>query len=118
MAILRKKLQNIKRRRIHRVRAVVSGSKERPRLAVFRSLKHISGQIIDDMSGRTIAAASDHDMARSLRGIKRAAAVGVLLAEKAKAKGVKSIVFDRRHYKYHGRVKSLAEAAREGGLKF
>lgn len=118
MVIQRKKLQDTRQRRRRRVRAVISGSKERPRLAVFRSLKHISAQVIDDSVGRTVAAASDREVAKSFKGIKRAAAVGALLAEKAKSNGVKAVVFDRRHYKYHGQVKALAEAAREGGLKF
>ncbi|OGL87158.1 50S ribosomal protein L18 [Candidatus Uhrbacteria bacterium RIFCSPLOWO2_02_FULL_48_12] len=118
MVIQRKKLQDTRQRRRRRVRAVVSGSKERPRLAVFRSLKHISAQIIDDTVGRTIASANDRELDKSLKGIKRAAAVGARLAEMAKRHGIKAIVFDRRHYKYHGQVKALAEAVREGGLKF
>ena len=111
------------RKRVHkRIRRKVAGSTERPRLAVFRSVKHIYAQVIDDTVGHTLAAASN-EKART-RGIKSggnvagAKAVGKLLAERAKEKGVKSVVFDRGGYQYHGRVKALAEAAREGGLVF
>lgn len=118
MIIQRKKIQSTRRRRVKRVRAVISGTKERPRLAVFRSLKHVSAQVIDDSAGHTIVAVSDREVNKSLKGAKRAAAVGVLLAKKSKARGIAAVVFDRRHYKYHGQVKAMAEAAREGGLKF
>lgn len=95
----------------------------RPRLSVFRSLTNIYGQIIDDESGRTLASASsvDKDLRETLHGIRKsdvAAKVGAALAEKAKAAGVTKVVFDRGRYKYHGRVKALADAAREGGLEF
>lgn len=118
MSNLRKKFQTIRQRRARRVRSVIEGTPGRPRLAVFRSLKHISAQIIDDTSGRTIVATYDREVAKSLKGIERAAAVGKLIAEKAERAGLKSIVFDRRHYKFHGRIKALAEAARAAGLEF
>jgi large subunit ribosomal protein L18 len=98
-------------------------SSDRPRLTVFRSSKHISAQVIDDVAGRTLAAASDADKAlrAGLAGKKkseRAAAVGRALAERAVAAGVKEVKFDRGWYLFHGRIKALADAAREGGLKF
>jgi len=98
-------------------------SSDRPRLTVFRSSKHISAQVIDDLAGRTLAAASDadKDLRAALAGkkkVERAIAVGKALAERASAAGVKEVKFDRGWYLYHGRVKALAEAAREGGLKF
>ena len=104
-----------------RIRQTVVGSPARPRLAVFRSLKHIYVQAIDDESGRTIAAASSQDA--TLRGssgsnVAAAKRVGGLIAEKLKAAGVERVVFDRGGVLYHGRVRALAEAAREGGLKF
>lgn len=104
-----------------RIRKVVSGTESRPRLAVFRSNKEIYAQIINDVTGNTIIAASsrDKDIAKT-KGTKTeiAALVGKSLAEKALKAGVESIAFDRGGYQYHGRVKSLAEGAREGGLKF
>ena len=107
-------------RRHRRVRGKVSGTPERPRLAVFRSNRGIAAQLIDDTSGRTLAAASWLDAKKSFKGSKseQAAEVGKLLAEAAKKAGVESAVFDRAGYLYHGRVKALANAAREGGLKF
>ncbi len=107
-------------RRIARVRAKVSGTAQRPRLAVVRSLKHISVQVIDDVAGLTIAAASDKDLAKDLQATKKekALAVGKLIAERAKAKGVSVVVFDRRDKQYHGRISAVAEGAREGGLQF
>jgi len=110
-----------RQRRHKRVRKSIAGTPERPRLAVYRSLTHIYAQVIDDEQGRTLAAASDIE--KDLRGVQgnksaRAKAVGAALAEKAKAAGVGAVVFDRGGNKYHGRVKALAEAAREGGLKF
>ncbi len=98
-------------------------SSDRPRLTVFRSSKHISAQVIDDLAGRTLAAASDadKDLRAALAGkkkVERATAVGRVLAERAAAAGVKEVKFDRGWYLYHGRVKALADAAREGGLKF
>lgn len=110
------------RRRIHRrIRRKVRGSGERPRLAVFRSLQHIYVQIIDDTQGRTLAWASSAGKNATLGGggnIPAAKAVGRLIAERAKEKGIQKVVFDRGGYLYHGRVKALAEAAREGGLEF
>ena len=109
------------RKRVHqRIRRKVAGSTERPRLAVFRSVKHIYAQVIDDTVGHTLAAASSNEKSgiKSGGNVAGAKAVGKLLAERAKEKGVKSVVFDRGGYLYHGRVKALAEAAREGGLKF
>jgi large subunit ribosomal protein L18 len=109
------------RKRVHkRIRRKVAGSTERPRLAVFRSVKHIYAQVIDDAVGHTLAAASSNEKngVKSGGNVAGAKAVGKLLAERAKEKGVKSVVFDRGGYLYHGRVKALAEAAREGGLIF
>ena len=109
------------RHRIHRrIRKKISGSAERPRLAVFRSVKHIYAQVIDDASGRTVAAASSNEKGVSFNGgnVAGAKEVGRLVAERAKEKGIKSVVFDRGGYLYHGRVKALADAAREGGLEF
>ncbi|TAK60710.1 MAG: 50S ribosomal protein L18 [Dehalococcoidia bacterium] len=110
-----------RQRRHERVRKTVAGTPERPRLAVYRSLTHIYAQVIDDEQGRTLAAASDVEKdLREVKGNKseRAKAVGVALAQKAKAAGVTAVVFDRGGNRYHGRVKALADAAREGGLKF
>ncbi len=109
------------RKRVHkRIRRKVAGSTERPRLAVFRSVKHIYAQVIDDAVGHTLAAASSNEKngMKSGGNVAGAKAVGKLLAERAKEKGVKSVVFDRGGYLYHGRVKALADAAREGGLVF
>ena len=109
------------RKRVHkRIRRKVAGSTERPRLAVFRSVKHIYAQVIDDSVGHTVAAASSNEKSgiKSGGNVAGAKAVGKLLAERAKDKGVKSVVFDRGGYLYHGRVKALADAAREGGLEF
>jgi large subunit ribosomal protein L18 len=109
------------RERIHkRIRAKISGTQERPRLAVFRSVKHIYAQVIDDAAGRTLAAASSNEKGASITGgnVAGAKEVGRLVAERAKEKGIKSIVFDRGGYLYHGRIKALADAAREAGLEF
>ncbi|SRR5579875_1395734 len=108
------------RRRIHkRIRRRVSGTAERPRLAVFRSLKHIYAQVIDDEKGHTIVAAASTEKNGANGGnIAGAKAIGKLVAERARDKGVKSVVFDRGGYLYHGRVKALADAAREAGLEF
>src|SRR5687768_10642337 len=103
--------------RHRRVRKRVEGAPERPRLAVFRSLSHIYAQVIDDRARRTVAAASDVGT-KSGNKTERAKLVGKAVAEKAKAAGVGEVVFDRGGYRYHGRVKALAEAARESGLKF
>ena len=107
-------------RRHRRVRGKVSGTPERPRLAVFRSNRGIAAQLIDDTSGKTLAAASWLDGKKSFKGNKsdQAVEVGKLLAERAKQADLESVVFDRGGYLYHGRVKALADGAREGGLKF
>ena len=107
-------------RRHRRVRGKVSGTAERPRLAVFRSNKGISAQLIDDTSGKTLAGASWVGLKKSFKGTKtdQAAEVGKLLAAAAKKVDVETVVFDRGGYLYHGRVKALADGAREGGLKF
>ncbi len=106
-----------------RVRKKVSGSPDRPRLCVFRSLRHIYAQIIDDANGHTLASATSHETvgaAQVSTGAKLTAsqAVGKLVAERAKARGITRVVFDRGGYKYHGRVKALGEGSREAGLKF
>jgi large subunit ribosomal protein L18 len=110
------------RRRQH-VRRNIHGTAERPRLTVFRSSKHIYAQLIDDLAGLTLAAASSKQAPVSEGtkyggNIKAAKAVGKQLAEQAKTKGITKAAFDRAHYRYHGRVKALADAAREGGLQF
>jgi large subunit ribosomal protein L18 len=110
-----------RRKRHERIRLHLDGTESRPRLAVFRSLNHIYAQVIDDTSGRTLAAASTVE--KELRGSKKtksaeAAVVGRLIAERAKEAGVARVVFDRAGFRYHGRIKSLAEAAREAGLDF
>jgi large subunit ribosomal protein L18 len=106
-------------RRHMRVRGKISGTAERPRLVVFRSNRGIEAQLVDDTSGKTVAAATWLQL-ESFKGSKseQAAEVGKLLAANAKKAGVENVVFDRGGYLYHGRVKALAEAAREGGLKF
>jgi large subunit ribosomal protein L18 len=110
-----------RQKRHDRIRLRLSGDSGRPRLAVFRSTKHISAQVIDDTSGKTLVAATSLEKElRSASGTKAedAAAVGRLLAQRAKAVGVEQVVFDRAGYRYHGRIKSLADAAREAGLQF
>lgn len=117
----RKRIPGRERRHWH-VRRKVAGTAERPRVCVFRSLRHIYAQVIDDRARRTLAAASSLDAA--LRGkvdggnVGGAEAVGEELARKAIARGITQVVFDRGGYKYHGRVKALAEGARKGGLRF
>ena len=107
-----------RRRRIKlSIRRKLSGTAERPRLSVFRSNKAIYAQIIDDISGQTLAAASSLGIEKT-EGANVSAEVGKMLANKALEKGVSEVVFDRSGYLYHGRIKSLAEGAREGGLKF
>jgi len=115
--------QEVRRRVRHRIRHRMTGTAEKPRLAVFRSDKHIYVQVVDDVAGRTLAHASTRDAA--LRGtfktggnIAAAKLVGAAIAEKVKAAGLQSVVFDRGGYLYHGRIKALADAAREAGLKF
>ena len=110
-----------RRKRHERIRLHLEGTDSRPRLAVFRSINHIYAQVIDDTSGRTLAAASTVE--KELRGSKEtksqeAASVGTLIAQRAKAAGVERVVFDRAGFRYHGRIKSLADAAREAGLEF
>ncbi|MBL8760918.1 MAG: 50S ribosomal protein L18 [Phycisphaerae bacterium] len=109
------------RRRIG-LRKRISGTTERPRLSVYKSLNHMHAQIIDDLAGKTVVAASTAEKAMGLAGKSgnsaAAAAVGAKLAERAKAKGVTKVVFDRGGFKFHGRVKALAEAARKAGLEF
>lgn len=110
-----------RRRRHRRVRKKVRGTAERPRLAVYRSNKHISAQVIDDLAGHTVAAASTVEPAVTLPSgatVSAAAEIGKLVAERAKAAGVESVVFDRGGYRYHGRVAALADSAREAGLEF
>ena len=109
------------RSRIHqRIRRKLSGTSERPRLAVFRSVAHIYAQVIDDTAGKTLVAASSVDKGSRTNGGNVAAAktIGKLVAERAKEKGIKQVVFDRGGYPYHGRVKALADAARAAGLEF
>lgn len=109
-----------RRRRHRRVRGKVQGTAERPRLVVSRSNRGIAAQLVDDLSGRTVASASWLALKASFKGDKtaQAAEVGKLLAKNAKAAGVDAVVFDRAGYLYHGRVKALADGAREGGLSF
>lgn len=107
-------------RRHSRVRRKISGTAQRPRLTVFRSNRYIYAQVVDDLEGRTLAAASsqESDLRGSPLNVDTAAKVGSLLGERAKEAGVSSVVFDRAGYKFHGRVKALADAAREAGLEF
>jgi large subunit ribosomal protein L18 len=114
--------KNEVRLRIHlRIRQKVRGSEERPRLAIFRSVKHIYAQVIDDRQGRTLVSASSNEKDSSVGNggnVAGAKQIGKLLGERAKAKGISKVVFDRGGYLYHGRVKALAESAREAGLEF
>jgi large subunit ribosomal protein L18 len=118
MAVLTKPEGRARRHR--RVRGKLHGTAERPRLVVFRSNRGIEAQLVDDVEGKTLAAASWLHLKKSFKGNKtqQAAEVGKLLAKNAKQANVESVVFDRAGYLYHGRVKALAEATREGGLKF
>ena len=121
MTLTAAKKRELRVRRHARVRKHIAGTSERPRLAVFRSARHISAQVVDDTSGRTLAAASTVESGlRSSPGgnVTAAGAVGRLLAERAKAAGITKVVFDRGGYRYHGRVAALADAAREAGLEF
>lgn len=116
-----KKLPSLRTKR--RVRKKIFGTVERPRLSVYRSNKHMYAQVIDDMAGRTLVSASTRspELKKKLKTtgtVNAASQVGVLLAEKAKKSKVTRVVFDRNRYRYHGRVKALAEAVREGGLEF
>ncbi len=115
--------KNVSRQRIHnRIRKKMVGTQERPRLNVYRSLNHIYAQVIDDLQGVTIAAASTAEGKKSDRttggNVASAKSVGKTIAERAKQKGITQVVFDRGGYLYHGRIKALADAAREAGLKF
>ncbi len=121
---IRKLSRDGQRKRVHaRVRMKVSGTPERPRLSVYRSVGHIYTQIIEDGTGRTLVSASsvDKEVKKGLKGggnIAAAKSVGKIIADRAKAAGINKVVFDRGGYKYHGRVKALADAAREAGLQF
>ncbi|MBN1959530.1 MAG: 50S ribosomal protein L18 [Deltaproteobacteria bacterium] len=116
-----RKLVGRERRHV-RIRKKVFGTSERPRFNIFRSAKHIYAQIIDDVNGNTLVSSST--MSKSLRGqvtgkkVEQAKAIGMAVAEACKAKNIETVVFDRGGYRYHGRVKAIAEGAREGGLKF
>jgi large subunit ribosomal protein L18 len=121
MDVKEKRTKRIARHK--RVRRVIFGTKDRPRLCVYRSLKHIYVQLIDDLEGKTLTNAST--LSKELKGklkstsnIEASKEVGKLIVKKAKEKGIKKVVFDRNGYRYHGRVKALADAARESGLKF
>jgi large subunit ribosomal protein L18 len=116
MTVLTKPQTRLKRR--HRVRAKVTGTAERPRISVFRSNRGIHAQLIDDLGGRTLAAVAwtESDL-RGLKPMEQAGKAGELLAQRAKAAGVETAVFDRGGYRYHGKVKAFAEGVREGGLK-
>jgi large subunit ribosomal protein L18 len=114
-----KKVRQLRRRR--HVRSKIVGTSERPRLSVYRSSKHIYAQLIDDLTGATLAAATTCGKASDVKyggNVKAAKTVGQKIAEAAKAKGIIKVAFDRGHYRYHGRVKALADAARESGLQF
>jgi large subunit ribosomal protein L18 len=123
-APVRKLSRQAHRRRIHvRMRKTLAGTTERPRLCVHRSTKHIRAQVVDDQTGRTIVSASslDGEVKSAIKGggnIAASKVVGKVVAERAIAKGVEKVVFDRGGYQYHGRVQALADAAREAGLKF
>lgn len=109
-----------KRRRVQ-TRRRVEGTPERPRLAIYRSLNHMYAQVIDDLAGKTLVSASTRESKLGIAktgGVEGASAVGTALAERAKAGGVKKVVFDRGGFRYHGRVKALADAARKAGLEF
>ena len=113
-------MKNTADRRKTRIRAKVKGTTQRPRLSVFRSNKHVYAQLIDDVKKQTLTGASETELKAVEKANKsgRAKEIGLLIAKKAAAKKVTTVVFDRGAYKYHGRVKAVAEGAREGGLKF
>ncbi len=120
MSIQKRKQERVNRR-IVRIRARVRGTSERPRLTVFRGLAHISAQVVDDVTGKTLASAYDRELPTTeldKKKVEIATAVGALIGERAKAKGVTQVVFDRRDKQYHGRVQALAEGARAAGLMF
>jgi len=118
--MIQRRSKNEVRLRVHqRIRKTLRGTGERPRLSVFRSLQHIYAQVIDDSQGRTLAAASSAEKAGGGGGnLAGARQIGKLIAERALSRGITQVVFDRGGYQYHGRVKALADAAREAGLKF
>jgi len=119
--VVRKISKDQIRVRIHdRIRHRLQGTPDRPRLAVFRSVAHIYAQVIDDSNGKTLAAAASTDKDHKITGgnVAGAKAIGKLIAERAKEKGISKVVFDRGGYLYHGRIKALADAAREAGLEF
>jgi large subunit ribosomal protein L18 len=121
--MLTKAGKNTTRQRVHdRIRKKLLGTSERPRLNVYRSLNHIYVQVVDDLNGQTLVAASTAEGKKGERrtggNVAAAKAIGKTIAERAKAKGIEKVVFDRGGYLYHGRIKAVADAAREGGLKF
>ena len=117
MPAIPKSLEQQRNRRHLRVRKKVTGSAERPRLVVFRSLKHITAQLVDDVGRRTLMTVTSTDL-ESGKKTEKSLAVGKRIAERAKDAGITKVVFDRAGYKYHGRVKAVADGAREGGLEF
>jgi len=112
------KANQLRQKRHKKIRSVISGTSKRPRLCVFRSNKHIYAQLINDEAGKVIAGVSDFKIDKKIKGVKRAKETGLLAAKLFIEKGYKNVVFDRGGYKYHGRVKALAEGARAGGLNF
>ncbi len=121
MADIAKKRRQDRIRRHYRIRKSLEGTPQRPRLAVFRSNKHISAQVIDDLNGVTVASASTNESELVAAGggnVSAASSVGKLIAERTKAAGIETVVFDRGGFRYHGRVAALADAAREEGLQF
>ena len=117
MPAIPKTREQQRHRRHLRVRKKVSGTSDRPRLVIFRSLKHISAQIVDDVAGRTLVTVSSSGI-DSGKKTEKSLEVGKLIAERAKSAGITKVVFDRAGYKYHGRVKAVADGARKGGLEF
>ena len=118
MKNLQKEKQAKEKRRAERTRANIEGTAKQPRLSVFRSSKHISAQLIDDTTNKTLLAASDNEIKEKGKKLEQANAVGKLIAKKAQEKKIETVVFDRGSKKFHGRIKALAEGAREAGLKF
>jgi large subunit ribosomal protein L18 len=118
--MLKQILRNQERRkRARRVRAKVSGTAERPRLSIFRSLRNLTVQVIDDISGKTVLAVSIRDLGKDTRNtVASAALLGQKIGEKCRTAGIETIVFDRSGYRYHGKVKAVADGAREAGLRF
>ena len=115
----RNKAKTVRRNRRKRgIRKLVSGTSECPRLSVFRSGKHIYAQVVDDLTGKTLLAASSIQLKKAGGNVSAATEVGKTVAEQATAAGIKEVAFDRNGFRYHGRIKALADAAREGGLKF